>query len=444
MKIVVYLFAIFIYFKSFAYEITISKKEYQQRVNSQKNRYDGIKELWASPYDLNGDGEKIAIFDGGRIYKDHIELKDAKIVEKTVAPISFHATSIASIIVANGINKDVKGIANKVTLYNFYYKKYNYDKAIKKALSLGINISNHSYFMDDFSNSAYTRINKNIDEIIYKNPQALAIFAAGNIKAKRSIIKDIPVLAVSKNILTIGALDHKMQKLMKLSPKGPTKDYRIKPDFVYRGLFVLVPDIDSKYTYHLYRGTSYASAFVSGIVVLISDAYHERFYKDITFDTLKSIMIVTADDVVKKGVDIFSGYGKPNAKKAVDFILDSKFKQKFLFDSIDQNITKSYTFNLKNDTHFKVAICWIDPPAKMNAKSTLVNDIDMTLYSKDKVYYPYYVDEKDLQVKKGINRHDNCEYIDEVLKKGEYKLVIKGYKIKKSQNFSLVTNTPFL
>ena len=416
--------------------IYISLKEYQQRINTQQNRFKNISTLWEKPYNLNGEGKKVAIFDGGKIYTNHIEFQGKKIIQKTKDKINQHATSIASIIIANGINKYTRGIANKSTLYNFSYKSYKYSTAIKKALKYGINISNHSYSDIHEYEQFYTKENQKIDEIVYKNPHTIALFAAG--KSKNFFkLQTIPTIATSKNTLCIGALDEKQEKLIKISPKGPTYDFRIKPDFVYRGLYVLTPTIDGEKKYGIYRGTSIATAFATGIITLVSEAYKKRFSRDIRFDTLKSILILTADDVIFKGVDYFSGYGRLNAKKAVDFILDKYFKKHNIMQSIKQNQTITYKFDLKKEKRVKIAICWIDPPTIPMAKRSLVNDIDISIQSKKNIYYPYSINLKNFKIVKKPNHHDNCEFIDERLKKGKYTLKVKGYKIQNSQKFNL-------
>lgn len=421
-------------------KISIPLKEYEKRVNSQQNRFENISVLWDSPYNLNGKNVKVAIFDGGKIYDKHIEFKDRKIIQKSDIKTDQHSTSIASIIIAKGENRFVKGIANKATLYNFLYKRYKYSSAIKEALKYKIFISNHSYSDIDQKDRFYTKENQKIDSIVYKNPSVIALFAAGKSKDFKQL-QTIPSLASSKNTLCIGALDEKQKKLIKISPKGPTYDFRIKPDFVYRGLYVLTPTIDDKKGYGIYRGTSISTAFATGIVTLVSEAYKKRFSKDIRFDTLKTILIITADDLVFKGVDNFSGYGRLNAKRAVDFIFDRDFYKKNLFSSIKQNQTKSYNFKLKRDKKVKIAVCWIDPPALEKSKKSLVNDIDIFLTSTDdKRYYPYSINPKNLSITKMQNHFDNCEVIEEKLKKGSYSLKIKGFKIKNIQNFNISSN----
>jgi hypothetical protein len=440
----IYLIISIFYILSYSYEIQISQKEYEKRVNTQKTKYKNISILWEEPYNLNGKGIKIAIFDGGKILSSHVELKKQKIFQNKKLKLNNHATTLASIILAKGINKNARGIANKAELYNFSYKKYKYFDAIKKAFSKKIYITNHSYSEINFDKSKiYTNINKKIDSFIYQHPQCIAVFASGKVQQTNEI-QNISPYSASKNVLTIGAVDEKFQKPIKISPKGPLKDFRLKPDFVYRGLYILTADATNNKSYHIYRGTSVSTAFVSGIVALISQAYKKRYKNFIHFDLLKAIIIITADNHFFKNINLFTGYGTLNAKKAVDFIYEKDFMEKHLQSTIKNNQIKKYKFTIKKEKTLKTAICWIDPPSSIDAKKSLVNDIDIFLKDKNNTYYPFAIDKKIFKFTKKPNHEDNCEYLKAKLKKGKYTLFIKGTHIKDIQKFSLVSNTPFL
>jgi hypothetical protein len=438
-------FLTFVFFNTllYSYKITISLKKYQKRVNTQYLKYKNISTLWTKPYNLNAKDVKIAIFDGGRVFTNHIELKNQKIIQEKNLKLSQHATSIAGIFLAKGINKMARGIAKEATIYNFSYQKYNFSKAIKKAIDENITISNHAY-SKDIQMPFYTKENQMIDRLIYKNPTHIAVFASGNVKPTKNIVlKNISNDCASKNVLTIGALDEKEEKILKLSAKGPTFDYRIKPDFAFRGLYVLTLDISSKNSYYLRRGSSYSSSFVCASIALISEAYKRKFHKNINFATLKSILIINAKDVAFDDVDIVSGFGRINPKKSVDFIFDKNFIKKSKILTIKKNETIKIEFKLKKTQNVKIATCWLDPPAKVGAKSSLVNDIDTLLTDKfKKKYFPYSVDKKTLKVVKSKQNHyDNCEYIKYHLKKGAYTFTIQANNIKSPlQQISISSN----
>ncbi len=74
-------------------------------------------------------------------------------------------------------------------------------------------------------------------------------------------------------------------------------------------IFSTIPD-DS---YAYMSGTSMAAPFVAGVAALTWSAYPE-----LTRDELRSHLHATADDLGQEGFDIYFGYGRINARKAVE------------------------------------------------------------------------------------------------------------------------------
>lgn len=241
-------------------------------------------------------------------------------------------------------------------------------------------------------------------------------------------------IALAKNVLTIGALNNSGNAVATLSSNGPTNDYRIKPELVARG-----ENINTTGQFNtedpvvnLQNGTSFSAPAVAGGVALLNEylrGANTNFYKNkeiLLSSTMKALLVNTADDIGAEGPDVFSGYGKPNFKRAFDLINNNITNKRqideFLFTDKDQVVS----FKVKKKTNQKLTatICWNDPaPANIvsveNAKngtnkdlSMLVHNYDLVITSGGITYKPWSYDKVLKKIEKKANDYDNLEQID--------------------------------
>ncbi len=162
---------------------------------------------------LKGDGVTVHIWDGGNVLTNHVELNGrATIVTISSLSESNHATEVAGMIGAHGINSTAIGIAPNVTLLTSVYTN-DYAEALSQISTNHLLQSNHSYgrlgtgwvggiyvsnfygftgiypvwygnpnisLTEDPNFGNYQYDATNIDAIIYNHPTTVMCWAAGN------------------------------------------------------------------------------------------------------------------------------------------------------------------------------------------------------------------------------------------------------------------------
>ena len=233
-----------------------------------------------------------------------------------------HGTHVSGIIAASTNNsKGIAGIGNnKVDLIaiNVFcgegsnteaytadiIKGYNY--AVKKGakvinMSLGRLVDDNEYYDID---KQYDAILENaINEAYDKG--IVTICAAGN---ENSTMKSYPSdFEACISVININKNDQ----------KAFDSNYGTKKDISAYGVDIYSTVPGSKYQYE--SGTSMAAPIVSGIVALMKSKCPSA-----SVDDIKSALYSTADDIGKSGKDVYTGYGKVNALKAVKAVNNLK------------------------------------------------------------------------------------------------------------------------
>ncbi len=423
--------------------------------NDKTSKISHVKELWEAPYDLNGRNFSVGIVDGGAVLKTHQEFGNRVHDRTSNGEVNFHATHVAGTIGAKGINSKAHGMANEVEIYSYYFGDDAFSDAVLNMYRKdGILLSNHSYgyslkeHLAEYDSVAATQ------DITVKNNPYLNIFeAAGNdgVDESYSEYGIIKGPGNSKNIFTIGALNSMSNKVATLSSTGPVRDGRIKPDLCVRGEFVTSPSSESNSAYAMMSGTSMASPAATGMGLLVAQEYKRvTGGYDIRHDTLKAVLINTAEDIANPGPDYKAGFGMIDAKAAVEAISTISGKYPLVHISqIRHGRENSYAFRLPARSDLKVTIAWVDPEADPSSAVTLVNDIDIFLQNDEtgKIYYPYTLDKDHpsrIAQQNKANHVDNIEQIEVAdLPAGDYKLVVKGTKIiTDTQEYSLAASLP--
>ncbi len=419
----------------------------------------GVSKLWKEPYNLDGEGIKIALVDWGVVRPTHQEFMqngESRIkIRGNLKDLSFHATHIAGTIAAKGVNPDAHGGAPKALIYNYFAPEISYTRAIAKAyFDEKITLSHHAYlYQDPAYSGVYDQEASDIDKLVYSNPTLNVFMAGGNDRTNPKYpnwgMMRGPTNA--KNVFTFGLSIEGGKTIKYYSNTGPVNDGRIKPDLCAAALGngrLLSTSIESDTAYKYGGGTSSATARAMGSAALILQEYKRITKKEaIRHDILKALLINTASDAGREGPDFEFGFGNMQPLKAVE-VLDTLKTNKPLIKTgeIKQGEIKKYYINLKQPSNIKVTINWIDPAGDPNnQQKTLVNDIDMWIEKDGKIYYPFSLD-KDNPTKPAVandfNRIDNTEQI--VIKNaslGVYKLFVKGYEIiSDKQKFAIVSN----
>jgi len=211
-----------------------------------------------------------------------------------------HGTHVAGIVAAvinNSIGvaglSQVKIMAEKALNETGYGNTYDLADAITHAVDEGAKIIIMSWGSDSPSILIHNAI-----KYAYR-AGALLVAAAGNDATSNEFYP-----AAWSEVIAVSATD-KNDNLASFSNFGDWIELAA-PGV---NIFSTIPD-DS---YAYMSGTSMAAPFVAGVAALTWSTYPE-----LTRDELRSHLHATADDLGQEGFDIYFGYGRINARKAVE------------------------------------------------------------------------------------------------------------------------------
>jgi len=375
---------------------------------------------------------KLAIWDGGWVYRQHQEFAGKTITYGDTSQIIDHATHVTGTMLAKGVYSPARGMAfNSATLHSY---DFNNDVSEMSAAASGLLLSNHSYgdeagwnFNDasnrwewfglpgdtvDYTFGFYSDRAQAWDKIAYNAPYYLIVESAGNSRGSTgpavgadyygyrsatdqtmvdkgprpaSISSNngydcISTTGNSKNILTIGAINPlpygptSSQSISTtfFSSWGPTDDGRVKPDLVANGLNVLSTGSGSPTSYITFSGTSQAAPNVTGSLYLLQEYYAEKhsgtFMKSAT---LKGLACHTAFDAGNAGPDYIYGWGLLDMKKAAQALTDNGTKSLIQEKTLAQGQTQTYNVIASGNGALVATIAWTDPAGSITPDGTI-------------------------------------------------------------------------
>jgi hypothetical protein len=409
---------------------------------------------------LNGSSDavksKIALWDGGKIRADHRELS-GKIRQNDATPgaPSDHATHMAGILVARGVEKQVRGLAFGAEL-----QAWDFDNDLSEIIQQAprLLLSNHAYgpvagwLLDtsrpgtsndekwewwgtpaidqtqDYRFGFYDEAVSEIDRITYNFPYFLMVRSADNKRTEngppsgtRYYLKNtntqstlprsrndsydiIPGEANAKNVLTVGAAEPNATTfaVAPYSGWGPTDDGRIKPDLLGIGSQVLSSVGTDTDAYGIFSGTSMASASVSGALLLLQELYQQQRGSYMLSATLKGLALHAADKPDGLATpDYTYGWGLLNTEKAARVILNQTGNHLLTEKVLRQGDTFTQKILASGNGPLVVTICWTDPEAPAtevssrnvnNTSPKLINDLDIVLQEGFNTYRPWVLD----------------------------------------------------
>ena len=266
----------------------------------------------------------------------------------------------------------------------------------------------------------------------------------------------IGVTASAKNVIAVGAVDSN-KNIASFSSRGPTRDGRVKPDIVARGVGVYSTYPSNSYS--SLDGTSMASPAVTGASALLIEQWRRTFGgTNPSPAALKTLMLATAQDLGNRGPDFTYGFGLLDAKAAADTIIaDGGQARRIKMDQIATGGKLELPLTLTSTQNLRVLLGWSDPevfvfpvdsgdPTDPLAASTLVNDLDVKVVDPSgNDVLPYVLDPTNpgAAATHGVNHIDNTEEVEVVnAAPGIYKVVVTGTSVTASspQAFVVVSN----
>ncbi|HTD98733.1 MAG TPA: S8 family serine peptidase [Mucilaginibacter sp.] len=375
---------------------------------------------------------KLAIWDGGWVYKAHQEFAGKTITLKDTSFVIDHATHVSGTLLAKGVYAPAKGMAfNAGTLLSY---DFNNDVAEMSAAASNLLLSNHSYGDEagwnfnegnnhwewfgipgdtvDYTFGFYSDRAQAWDKIAFNAPYYLIVEAAGNSRgstgpavgetyygyrsasdqtfinkgprpagiSSNNSYDCISSTANAKNILTIGAINPlpngptNSQSIATtfFSSWGPTDDGRIKPDLVGNGLNVLSAGSSSPTSYITFSGTSQATPNITGSLYLLQEYYAEKNAGNfMRAATLKGLACHTAFDAGNVGPDYIYGWGLLDMKKAAQAITDNSVKSLIREVSLAQGKQQNYNVVASGNGALVATISWTDPEGTITTDGTI-------------------------------------------------------------------------
>jgi serine protease AprX len=333
---------------------------------------------------------------------------------------------------------------------------------------------------------AYDAFAQQADDYMWKHPDFLLVFAAGNSgvdldKDGRIDSGSVSSPGTAKNVLTVGASENTVNKggiqsqikelkssatawsvdpiltdylsddengMACFSSRGPTTDGRIKPEIAAPGTNILsvfsrVPGAEKLWgeynkDYVFSGGTSMATPLTSGAVAIVKQ-YLEKNFK-VTAPSaalLKAYVMNTAFDMypgqfgelgAAKGQELLKT--RPNADEGfgrVDMDKATRLNSSNLI-VIDEKAglalgeEKIYDLNLAKDAKFVLNLVYTDAPGSPQAAKALVNNINVQIMQEGHV------------VTELSDDTNNFEFFEGKLAAGSYKVKVIGQNIPQGLN----------
>jgi hypothetical protein len=377
----------------------------------------------AAPYNLDGSGVTVLVYDGGTARATHQDF-GGRLTVYDASGMDDHPTHVCGTIGGSGAASGgtYKGMAPAVTLLSYGFEwdgngvfLYNnpgdleddYDEAINVR---GADISNNSIgtntalYWDCEITGDYGITSQLIDTIVRgdgSNPAFdepfRVIWANGNerqtTRCGDTYYTTAPP-AGAKNHITVGALNSNDDSMTSFSSWGPVDDGRLKPDISAPGCQsngdggVTSTFSTSDTAYGTYCGTSMACPTVCGLSALLIEDFRAQYPGQPLFrnSTLKAWLAHTAQDRGNTGPDNQFGYGSVRIQSAIDFMRLGYF----LEDQVTQGSVFEYHIQVNPGDSFKVTLAWDDYPGTPNVNPALVNDLDLRVYDPSAgQHYPW-------------------------------------------------------
>lgn len=396
-----------------------------------------------TPYNLDGTGLKVGIWDGGSVLTTHQEF-GSRVVNKNSSASHYHATHVGGTIAAAGVNNAAMGMAPNISVDSYYWGS-DYSEMISAAASAPgqsstrLYLSNHSYgygvgweyvWNDSLSSyewqffefdefGQYNSYARDLDKLISDAQYYLPFWSSGNDRGDygngpepgddeyKDGYDTISFSGIAKNVMTVGAVNDAVSggsrslnnaTMAYFSSWGPADDGRIKPDIVANGVGLTSCDNDNDSDYISMSGTSMSSPNACGSAALLVEYYKELFNGGAMLaSTLKGLIIHTADDLGNAGPDYKFGWGLMNTKAAADLLKDiaENDTQRIVEDLLtSSNMSDTYTIAAAGGEPLKVTLCWTDQPGLSenindDRNADLVNDLDLKVIGPNGTNYPY-------------------------------------------------------
>lgn len=346
------------------------------RSNSLWTEYQGGNEY-------NGEGITVMVQDDG-IVGPHIDytgrVDQSNCGGCSTSTANDHGDHVVGILGGAGnLNPDNRGMAHGAEILIFSSSNANYYSVPALNASADLVITSKSY--GDGCNSGYSSLTRDLDQQVRQLPELIHVFSCGNSGTQNCGYgagagwgNITGGHKSGKNVIAVGNLTG-LDNIANSSSRGPATDGRIKPDICAVGTSVM-----STLPNNLYgtkTGTSMACPGVAGTITQLYEAY-----KDLNGGVnpnsglIKASVLNTAEDLGNDGPDFTYGWGRINARRALDLLSNNQYYSGTITQGANQSNTIAVPAGVKE---VRIMTYWMDYEGSVNASPALVNDIDMVV-----------------------------------------------------------------
>ena len=430
----------------------------------------------SAPYNLDGSGVTVLVYDGGTARATHNDFS-GRLTVIDGSGQHYHPTHVAGTIGGDGsVNPTHRGMAPGTTLISagfeydgsgtfLYTNPGDIEADYATAIGMGADISNNSIgsnigpngfpcsFEGDYGLTAAT-----IDNIIRGSLGApIVIFwSAGNERgwACGSSYNTSPPPTNNKNAITVGALNSNDDSMTSFSSWGPSDDGRVRPVLAGPGCQsngdggVTSCSDSSNTAYTTLCGTSMSGPTLAGMGALIFEDFRNTFPSepDPSNQLMKSWLCHNALDLGNTGPDYQFGYGSAKVVDTIDFMRTGNWAE----DVVDQGGAVSFTINVSAGApELKATLTWDDPAGTPNVSPSLVNDLDLVVVSPSGVrHYPWTLNPASPASPAVQNQEDHLNNIEQVQvtspEPGAWRVEVVGTSVSSGPQTFALSATPDL
>jgi len=422
----------------------------------------GIDTVLGPPWDLDGTGVTIGLWESGGISYNHADYAGRMTLVDSETEVSEHSTHVNGTLIGAGtLNPLARGMAPGAQVRS--RDAVNDAGEMLSDTQAGlVELSNHSYGTRvgwDYEDGVWTDYGTDYfgqysalsffwDNVVVNS--GLIIFkSAGNDRNNDPdgggpIVGDgpydcIPHRGVAKNIVTVGALND-TDDMSSFSSWGPADDGRVKPDISANGvgLFSTLPGD----TYGIFSGTSMSTPSACGMTATLLELYHAHHGSaPAPPATMKGILIHSATDLGRPGPDYENGWGIPQAPAAAEIIQEGWWRE----GGITTGNTLGYTVDVPESVpSLRATLVWTDPPGSPSAARALVNDLDLLVRAPGGETFEPFVLDKDAPSEPATTGRNAVDNVEQVLVEnpaaGVWTIEVNGFAVPQGPSgFSLIS-----
>ncbi len=428
------------------------------RVNTQ------VDAVHQAPYELDGDGVVVMVYDGGYADASHADFGDRLTVRDSSGQSS-HGTHVCGTVGGDGSASGGthKGMAPAATIESYGFEQegglsegflytdpgdleVDYSDAIN---NWGAVVANNSIGTNTAPNGFpcewtgdYGVTSSVIDSVVRGDlgGDIRIVWANGNERQSTrcgDLYNTTAPPACAKNHISVGATNSNDDSITTFTSWGPSDDGRIKPDISAPGC---QSDDDGGVTstvpgggYSSYCGTSMASPTVTGIAALILQEWRNLHpgEPDLSNAALKALLANSGADFGHPGPDCQYGFGTVRAKNAIDSLRADGVIESQVGDG---ETTEHLIVVTAGEDSLRITLAWDDEPASPLPAAALVNDLDLLVTDPaGNVIDPWTIDPANpglAATRSGRDRINNMEQVTvEAPMPGAWRVQIVGHAV---------------